>query len=219
MTVLWHTWVQAFPAFLGGVRVTLELTGVSLLIALVLGFLLALARLSGVGVLRGAATGVVEVIRSIPTLILLFTAYYSLPQIGITVSGFVAAVGTLGIFYATLYGEIFRGAILAVDRGQREAAQALGLSPVTSLRTVILPQAFLRILPPATNQLSNLIKDTSLVFTIGLADLMFQAYNAGASNFRYFDMFILAGVLYFACYLILSKLLARWEMNVQRQRA
>lgn len=219
MAGLWHVWVQAFPQFLRGVGTTLVLTGVSLGIALVVGFVLALARLSGVGVLRGLATGVVEVVRSVPVLILLFTAYYSLPQIGVTVSGFVAAVGTLGLFYATLYGEIFRGAILAVDAGQREAAQALGLSPATTLRTVILPQAFLRILPPATNQLSNLIKDTSLVFTIGVADLMFQAYNAGASNFRYFDMFILAGILYFVFYLILSKLLARWELNVQRQRA
>lgn len=218
MTVMLQAWTQYLPAFLQGVGVTLQLTGVSLVIALVFGFILTLARLSHWKFLDVISTGFIEIVRAVPVLILLFIAYYSLPEIGITLSGFVAAVVTLGAFYSTLYGEIFRGGILAVDRGQREAASALGMSSGTIMRKVILPQAFFSILPPATNQLSNLIKDTSLVFTIGLADLMFQAYNAGGTNFEYFDMFILAGIMYFVFYLILSKLLARWELNVQRNR-
>lgn len=218
MGVVLSVWQQSLPEFLKGTLVTLEITAVSLLIALVFGFILAVARLSHVKPLETVTTWFVEVIRAVPVLILLFLAYYSLAQVGLKLSGFVAAVLTLGVFYATLYGEIFRGAILAVDRGQREAAQALGLGSGATMRKVILPQAFFSILPPATNQLSNLIKDTSLVFTIGIGDLMFQAYNAGGTNFRYFDMFMLAGIMYFIFYLILSKLLARWEFNVQRSR-
>lgn len=218
MHVFLTTWQSTLPLLLKGLKVTLEVTGLSLAIALVFGFILALARLSGLRGLQWATMWFVEIIRSIPVLILLFIAYYSLGQLGLKMGAFVAAVLTLGIFYATLYGEIFRGGIMAVDRGQREAAQALGLSGPTVMRKIILPQAFFNILPPATNQLSNLIKDTSLVLTISLGDMMLQAYIAGSNNFRYMDDFLEAGLLYFIFYLILSKLLARWELNVQRRR-
>ncbi|WP_243239894.1 amino acid ABC transporter permease [Sulfobacillus harzensis] len=213
-----HAWIQYLPFFLKGVGVTLELTGASLAVALGFGFLLALARLSKIRILEGFATAFVEIIRAIPVLIILFWVYYGLPQFGVKLPGPLAAIVSLGAFYATLYGEIFRGGILGVDRGQREAAQALGMPSGTVMRKIILPQAFFAILPPSTNQLSNLIKDTSLVFTIGVADLMFQANAASANNFLPLDMLLLAGIIYFIFYLVLSKLLARWELNVQRRR-
>ncbi|MCL5116680.1 MAG: amino acid ABC transporter permease [Firmicutes bacterium] len=212
-------WALYLPDYLKGVGMTLELTGAALLVALVFGFILALARLSKIRVLDWAATGYVEIIRAIPVLILLFICYYSLAQAGLKLSGPVAAIVGLGGFYAALYGEIFRGAILGVDRGQREAAEALGMPRSVAMRKVILPQAFFAILPPATNQLSNLIKDTSLVFTIAVADIMFQANSALSQNFLPLDMLLLAGVIYFLFYLILSKFLARWELNVQRRRS
>ncbi|MDA8194926.1 MAG: amino acid ABC transporter permease [Thermaerobacter sp.] len=211
-------WRQYLPQFFQGVGVTLELTALSLLVALLFGFLLALARLSGWRGLVLGATVYTEVIRAIPVLVLLFLAYYSLAQAGIKLSGMTAAVVTLGGFYATLYGEIFRGAILGVDRGQSEAALALGMNRRTVMRKIVLPQAFFTILPPATNQLSNLIKDTSLVFTVGVTDLMFQAYAASSATFQPMDMLLLAGIVYFVFYLVLSKFLTRWELNVQRRR-
>lgn len=219
MHTLWSAWVQYLPDYMKGVRVTLELTGASLVVAVVFGFLLALARLSKLRVLDFVATAYVEIVRAVPVLIILFICYYSLAQAGLKLSGPVAAVVGLGGFYATLYGEIFRGAIMGVDRGQKEAAAALGMPGSLTMRKIILPQAFFIILPPATNQLSNLIKDTSLVFTIAVADLMFQANAASANNFLPLDMLLLAGVIYFLFYLILSKLLARWELNVQRRRS
>lgn len=219
MHTMLHEWVKYLPLFMKGVGVTLELTGASLVVALVFGFLLALARLSKFRLLGGLAATFVEVIRSIPVLIILFWVYYGLGQFGLKLPGVIAAVVSLGAFYATLYGEIFRGGILGVDRGQREAAEALGMSRGTVMRKVVLPQAFFAILPPSTNQLSNLIKDTSLVFTIGVADLMFQANAASSNNFLPLDMLLLAGIIYFVFYLILSKLLARWEINVQRHRS
>ena len=86
------------------------------------------------------------------------------------------------------------------------------------MRRVVLPQAFFTILPPATNQLSNLIKDTSLVFTISVADLMYQANSALSVNFLPMDMLLEAGVIYFIFYLIIAKVLGRWEVSVQRRR-
>ena len=198
---------------------TLELTAIVLVVALVLGFLLALGRMSRVRFLSIVSTIFIEVVRSIPVLVILFLAYYSLGQVGIKLSGMAAAVTGLGAFYSTLYAEVFRAGILGVDNGQREAAIALGLSHKDLMVKVILPEAFFSILPNATNQLSNLIKDTSLVFTIGVADLMFQAESASAATFEPMDMFLLAGVIYFIFYLVLSKVLARWERNVQRSRS
>ncbi len=215
---MFSAWVQYLPQLLKGVGVTLELTGLSLVVAVVFGFILALARLSRIRGLDLLATWYVEIIRAIPVLILLFMAYYSLGQVGIALSGMTAAVVSLGGFYATQYGEIFRGAILSIDRGQTEAAAALGLPSSVTMRRVILPQAFFAILPPATNQLSNLIKDTSLVFTISLADLMYQTYAALSINFLPMDMLLLAGVIYFIFYLVIAKFLGRWELNVQRSR-
>ncbi|WP_054969835.1 amino acid ABC transporter permease [Alicyclobacillus ferrooxydans] len=211
-------WVQYFPDMMKGVLITLKLTGSSLVVALVFGFILALMRLSTSKTLNLIGTWYIEIVRAVPVLVIIFLAYYSLGNI-LTLSGFTAAVVSLGAFYATQYGEIFRGAILGVDKGQTEAASALGMPSRTIMRKVILPQAFFTILPPATNQLSNLIKDTSLVFTIGISDLMFQAYSAASNNFLPLDMLLEAGVIYFVFYLVLSKLLARWELNVQRSRS
>lgn len=217
MSVL-QLWTQYLPEFGQGVEVTLELTGLSLLLALAFGFVLAIMRLSRLRFLRVSATIYIEVIRAIPVLVLLFVAYYSLGQMGIRLSGFSAAVITLGAFYATLYGEIFRGGIEGIHPGQREAAEALGMRGRSIMWRIVLPQTFLAILPPATNELADLIKDTSLVVTIGVADLMFQAYQSSAATFLPMDMFVLAGIMYFVFYLILSRFLARWETNVQRRR-
>ncbi|MDA8344762.1 MAG: amino acid ABC transporter permease [Thermaerobacter sp.] len=213
-----HLWAQNLPAFWQGVEMTLELTALALLLAVAFGFVLALMRLSRLRLLSLVATIYIEVVRAIPVLVLLFVAYYSLGQIGIQMSGFTAAVITLGVYYATLYGEIFRGGIEGVQYGQREAAEALGMGSQAIMRRIVLPQAFLAILPPATNELADLIKDTSLVVTIGVADLMFQAYQASAANFHPMDMFLLAGIMYFVFYLVLSQFLTRWETNVQRRR-
>lgn len=197
---------------------TLQITAGAFVIAMVFGMLLALARLSPLRMLKASALIYVDVIRAIPVLVLLFLIYYVLGQYGFKLNGMMSGIVTLGIFYAAVYSEIFRGGIQGVDRGQNEAALAIGMNGATRMRKVILPQAFLAILPPATNQLANLIKDTSLVMTIGVSDLMMQAYKMGSNNFKYMDMFMLAGVFYFALYLLLSRGIVRWEERVRQQR-
>ena len=212
-------WQQYLPDFFAGVVVSLEVTGAALVLALALGALLVTARTGRVRVLRSLAVGYIESFRAIPVLVLVFMAYYSLGQVGVRLPGFWAGVVALGAFYAALYSEDMRSGLQSVDRGQREAAQALGMTNGAMMRRVILPQALLAFLPPGTNELSNLIKDTSLVFTIGVADLMFQANQASAATFQPMDMFVLAGLFYFAFYILISRILARWELNVQRRRS
>jgi polar amino acid transport system permease protein len=196
----------------------MEITGLGLAVAVVLGAILAGFKLSKFKALRVIATVYVDIIRSIPVLVLLFLAYYGLGQLGLTLSGIASATAALGAFYAALLCEIFRGGVQGVERGQREAADALGLGRVSGFVRVILPQAVLRILPPSTNQLSNIIKDSSLVVTIGVADLMARSYEASATTFKPMDMFVLAGLIYMALYLVIARAIGRWELNVQRRR-
>ena len=211
-------WSSYLPSFLSGLVITMEITGLGLAFAIVLGAILAALRMSRQRLLRTIGTLYVDVMRSVPVLVLLFLAYYGLGQFGVTLSGVVAAVLALGVFYAALLCEIFRGGIQGVDRGQREAAEALGLGKVATFFKVIFPQSVLRILPPSTNQLSNIIKDSSLVVTIGVADLMARSYEASSTTFQPMDMFVLAGLVYMVLYLVVARAVGRWEINVQRRR-
>lgn len=211
-------WQHYLVPFLQGLGVTLEITGLSLLLAVVFGAVLTACRLSHWRILRLLATVYVDIMRATPVLVILFLVYFGLGQVGIQFSGFWAAVLGLGCFYASLFAEIFRGGVLGVDRGQGEAADALGLSPSLRLRKVTLPQAFMAILLPSTNTVADLIKDTSLVLVIGVADLMAHANQATADTFKPMDMFVYAGLFYFALYLLISRVLARWEYRVQRLR-
>lgn len=214
---IWGLWSSYLPSFLDGLVVTMEITGLGLGVAIVFGMILAGCRLSRFRVLRLLATIYVDVLRSVPVLVLLFLAYYGLGQLGLTLSGIASATVALGAFYSALLCEIFRGGIQGVERGQREAADALGLKRTSVFVRVTLPQAILLILAPSTNQVSNIIKDSSLVVTIGVADLMARSYEASSTTFQPMDMFVLAGIIYMVLYVVLARVLGRWERNVQRR--
>lgn len=212
-------WGQYVGAFFDGLGVTVELTALGLVVAVIAGAVLAGMRSSPRWVLSLPARAYIDVMRSVPVLVLLFIAYYGLGQLGLKLSGIAAGVVALGAFYASLFAEVFRGGFSSVSRGQREAADALGMGRWLRVRQVILPQAFVAILLPSTNLLSDLIKDTSLVVIIGVADLMAQSYRAASATFEPMYMFILAGLMYFGLYLLISQALGRWERDVQRRRS
>ncbi|MGH9071797.1 MAG: amino acid ABC transporter permease [Acidimicrobiales bacterium] len=212
-------WGQYIVPFLHGLAVTVELTVLGLVVAIVLGALVAACRLSRLRLLRWLGAVYVDILRSVPVLVLLFIAYYGLGQVGLKLSGVEAGTAALGVFYAALFAEIFRGGFQSVQQGQHEAAQALGLGAWLRLWKVVAPQAFLAVVLPSTNEFSNIIKDTSLVVTIGVADLMSKAYEASANTFQPMDMFVLAGLIYLCLYLVVARGLGRWEANVQRRRS
>jgi len=186
------------PDLWAGVQLTVFLTCGSMAIALVLGLLLALARISPSRALRLPTVLFVEVIRGSPLLLQLFYIYYVLPLIGIRLTPIQAGLAGLSINYGAYLSEVFRAGIAAVDRGQWEAADALGLGRGWTMRLVVLPQAIRIVVPPVGNYFVSLFKDTALVSTISIAELMFRGQLIAADTFKYMRIYTVVFGIYLA---------------------
>ena len=186
------------PDLWAGVQLTVFLTCGSMAIALVLGLLLALARISPSRALRLPTVLFVELIRGSPLLLQLFYIYYVLPLIGIRLTPIQAGLAGLSINYGAYLSEVFRAGIAAVDRGQWEAADALGLGRGWTMRLVVLPQAVRIVVPPVGNYFVSLFKDTALVSTISIAELMFRGQLIAADTFKYMRIYTVVFGIYLA---------------------
>jgi His/Glu/Gln/Arg/opine family amino acid ABC transporter permease subunit len=200
-----------FPYILKGAVVTIELTAISLLISIVLGLVAAIAKLSGYRVYSGAATLYIELIRGTPALLQLFVVYFGLTSYGVSLDSFTAAVLTLGFIGGAYLAEVFRAGIQSVDRGQVEAAVSLGMLPGTVMRRIVLPQALVLTLPPFTNFVIALVKDTSLALTIAVPEIMYRSYDVASQTFRSMEVYAMAGAIYLAVCLPLSRLVRALE--------
>lgn len=218
-------------SILQGLLVTLELTVVAMLVGVVLGTVLAVMRLSENPLLRGAATGYVGLFRGTPILVqLLFWFFLGtvLPQISLgipfgpsfvsvptntLITQFTAAILGLGLNEAAYMAEIVRAGIGSVDRGQTEAAHALGMSPLTTYRRVVLPQAGRLIVPPTANEAISMLKLTSLCLVIGLPELTTTAQLIYGRNFQQIPLLIVASIWY----LVLTTLLTIVQTRVERR--
>lgn len=187
---------QALPLLLRGAVVTLEITALGILFGLILGVLAAVANVSRVFPLRQLAQLYTWVFRGTPLLVQLLLIYAGLPQIGIQLSAFAAAVLALSINSGAYIAEIVRAAILSIDTGQMEAAQTLGMTYGLSMRRIIFPQTYRRLLPPLVNEFVALLKDSSLVSTIAIAELLRRGQELYASTFKPMDTLVLVGILY-----------------------
>jgi polar amino acid transport system permease protein len=186
------------PDLLRGALISVELTISVMVLSLVFGLFVALARLSRIRPLRAAATVYVEVIRGTPCMLQLFYIYFVLPAFGIRVGPFAAGVVGLTVNYAAYLSEVYRAGIQAVAKGQVEAALSLGMSRAKMMRLVILPQAFRIVVPPLGNYFISLFKDTALASTITVKELIFSGQIIAATNFQYFTIFTIAGAIYLA---------------------
>ncbi len=195
-----------FPYIARGAVVTLELTAVALAGSVVLGLLLAIARLTHIAWLRGIAGVYIELIRATPALLQLFIIYFGLTTFGVRLDPFAAAALTLGLIGGAYAAEIFRAGIEAVDRGQFEAARSLGMPAPLAMRRIILPQAAILILPPFTNFVIAMVKDTSLALTIAVPEIMYRSYDAASQSFRSLEIYAMAGIIYVAICLPLAQL-------------
>ena len=201
---------ESLPLLLQGLVLTLELAGLSLAIAMVLGVLAALMGLSKNPVLRFINSAFVAIIRCSPLLVQTFFIYFGVTgALGIRMSAFTAGVIALSLNAGGYLSEIFRGGIQAVDRGQTEAARSLGLSARQTTWRIILPQAIRICLPSVVNQWCITIKDTSIICVIGLAELTRMGQTIIARNYRAFEMWIIVGALYLLVIYLLT-LLARY---------
>lgn len=197
------------PDLLQGALVSVELTLCIMLLSLPLGLLLALAKLGRSRILSMLASCYIEVIRGTPALLQLFYIYFVLPAFGIRLDPFTAGVIGLAINYSAYLAEVYRAGILAIPKGQIEAAKALGMSRRKMLRLIILPQAIRVVVPPLGNYCISLFKDTSLVSIVTVKELMFSGQIVSSTNFQYFTVFTIVGALYFGLSYP-AALLVRW---------
>jgi polar amino acid transport system permease protein len=200
--------LQSSDLLLAGFGNTLRLTAAALLMGLPVGLGLALARLSGVRLLTVPAGVIIEVFRTTPPLVQLFWFYFGLPiLLRIEMTPFLAAALTFTLQSGAFFAEIFRAGIVSVEKGQREAAQAIGMNPAQCFRRVVLPQAVKRMFPAFMERSIELMKTTTLVATVSYADLLYQANELAQKTFRPLEVFTVVALIYFAA-ISLASLLA-----------
>jgi polar amino acid transport system permease protein len=206
----WSVFKGALPLLLEGLWVTILLGAVSIMAGLLTGLLMALFRLYAVFYVRALARAYIDVFRSIPLLVLLVLVYYALPFVGIRFSSFTAAAVAITLVSCAYTAEIFRAGIEAIPKGQFEAANAIGLSFINSMRDVVLPQAFRIVVPPLTSNCINVLKDTALASVVAMPDLLKQATQAQALAANPTPL-IGAAVLYLLLLLPLVRLVGYFE--------
>jgi polar amino acid transport system permease protein len=208
---------EFLPILLQGCLMTIQVTFLALVLSTVLGFLLALMRLSPYAWLRAPATTFITVIRGIPIIVQLFYIYFVFPEIGITVNAFQAGFIGLGVAYSAYQAENFRAGIEAIDHGQIEAAQSIGMRYWLLLRRVIMPQAIRTTLPPYGNTMIMMLKDSSIASTITVAELTRAGQLIAASTFKNMTVFTLVALLYLTMSLPLTYLAYRLEKKFARK--
>jgi His/Glu/Gln/Arg/opine family amino acid ABC transporter permease subunit len=204
-------WLALMGRALG---VTLEITALAFLLALAIGLVVAVGRLSRNPVLRGLATGYVEVTRGVPALVILFILYFGVTPLGIVLDAVPAAVIGLGLSAGGYVAEIIRAGIEATHRGQREAGLAIGMTPWRIYRFILIPQATRIALPPLVNTLISVLKDSSLASLITAPEIMLRAKDIASSEFLPLHIFVFAGVIYFLLALPLSWAAGRLEQRL-----
>ncbi|MGL4208394.1 MAG: amino acid ABC transporter permease [Candidatus Adiutrix sp.] len=198
-----------------GFLITFKVTCYGIVVALFLGVLTGLGRVSKVRPINLMASIYVEVVRGIPLFVQLFYIYYAVASI-IPISPIVAAVSALGFCYGAYMGEVVRGGIEAVDRGQREAAMSLGFTPLQTMIYVILPQAMRTILPPIGNEFIALLKDSSLISVVAVPDIMRRGREFASTNYSFFEVFTMVALVYLFITLLLSKLVSLLEIHLSQ---
>ena len=207
---------EFLPILAKGLWLTVLVTLGSFVLSTVLGLVWALMRVSGSRVLSGIAKVFVNVIRGIPIIVQLFYIYFVLPDFGIAMSALQAAIIGLGIAYSAYQSENFRAGIEAIDKGQIEAAQSIGMGWWLTMRRVILPQAFRIVLPPYGNIMVMMLKDSSQASTITVAELALQGKLIASSTFQNTTVFTLVAMLYLCMSMPLILLVSHLEKRAAK---
>jgi polar amino acid transport system permease protein len=206
------------PLFERGIAVTLAYTAATVFLGLIIGLAVGLGRLSRSWLLNIPLVAFIEAFRCTPLLVQIVWFYYALPVLlGIQIPAVVAGIMTLSCYTGAFYAEIFRGGIISIEQGQWDAARALGLRRWHVMRRVILPQAVRRMIPPFVNQSITQLKNTSLVSTIAVPDLLYNGTLITADTYRPLEVYTVVAVIYFAL-LFPSTLLAQaYERRLARR--
>jgi His/Glu/Gln/Arg/opine family amino acid ABC transporter permease subunit len=216
----WEILIAKLPVFLPylltGALVTLKITGATLVVAGLVGLVLALMQRSQLRLVGAVASAYVEIMRSVPVLTTLFVIYFGLASIGIQLPSFVAAVVGLGLLGAAYMAEIIRAGIGAVHQGQREAAMSLGMTPAQAMRFIVLPQALRVIVAPTANYTIGLLKDTAIVSTVAAPELLFAAKTLVSQTILPMHVYLLTAGIYLTMSWPLARLAHHLELRLSR---
>lgn len=208
--------VPYIPFILEGIGATLKFVSISIIVGFILGTLLAICKITKFRPLKWFADAYTSIFRGTPLILQLMIIYFAVPQLtGYDISAFLSAVLAFGLNSAAYVSEIIRAGIMAVDRGQTEAAEALGVPYRSMMLNIILPQAFKNILPALMNEFITLTKESAIVSTIGYLDLMRRAQIVGADIYRNFEPLLVAGLIYWIMVFVLTRLGALVERRMR----
>ncbi len=193
---------------------TLQITTLGILAGLIIGLIVAFAKIAKNPILSNLAAGYIFIIRGTPLLLQLFIIYYGMTTV-VTIPPFPSAVIALGIHNGAYIAEVFRGSIISIDYGQMEAARSLGMPHSRAMRRIVLPQAFKRAVPPLGNQFIIALKDSSLASTIAVPELLLRGRQLGSSSFMYMEMLIIVAIWYLIMTSVLTYAVHRVEKRLR----
>ena len=212
---IWAFAWSVLPILLRGLLVTLQATVAGFAIAAVLGLLLAMLKAARWRAVAWPARLISEFLRDTPLLVQLFFLYYVLPDYGLVLPAFLTGALALGLQYSAYLSEVYRAGLQAVPLGQRQAAWALGLSPMTGFRHVVLPQALARIVPALGNYLISISKDVPLLGVVAVLEMLNVARIIGDRSYDYFTPLTMAGLIYLVLSLVSAALVRRLEHKLR----
>lgn len=206
--------VDAFPLLLIGAGITIQITALSVGFGMFIGLFMSIARLSSVKFIKILASMYVDFIRGTPLLVQIFLIYFAMPMLtGTRIDPFVAAITACSINSGAYIAEIFRAGIQSIDKGQMEAGRSLGMSWGQTMRYVIVPQAFKRVIPPLGNEFIAMLKDSSLVSVIGFEELTRRGQLIIASTYSPFEIWLAVAFIYLIMTLAISRLVSYLEVR------
>ncbi|MDU3524188.1 MULTISPECIES: amino acid ABC transporter permease [Clostridium] len=202
--------IAFIPQVLEGLKVTIEIFIITLILSIPLGGIIALGRISKVKILNSITGVYVLILRGTPLLLQILFIFFGLPLINISIPRFPAAILAMVLNYGAYFGEIFRAGILSIDKGQFEGAEVLGLSKKDTFFRIIMPQALKRIFPPVANEIVTLVKDTALVYVVGLDELL-KVAKIASNRLSSIMPFVVIGVVYLLFNSLITKVLESIE--------
>ncbi|MBE6047784.1 MAG: amino acid ABC transporter permease [Clostridium sp.] len=202
--------ISLMPQVLDGLTKTLLVFILTLVISIPLGIVVALGRTSKIMILEKITGVYILIMRGTPLLLQIIFIFFGLPVIGLSVDRLPAAITAFVLNYAAYFAEIFRGGILSIDKGQCEGAKVLGLSSKDTFFRIILPQTIKKVLPPVSNEIINLVKDTSLVYVVGLDELL-KVGKAASNKYSSLIPLLVVGIVYLILIAVVTKILSNLE--------
>ncbi|HML46374.1 MAG TPA: amino acid ABC transporter permease [Clostridia bacterium] len=208
--------ISKFPAFMQGAGITLQLAFFTVIFGTIFGIIVAMLRRMRFAPIRWLMGAYVAFIRGTPLLVQALLFVYGLPQLGVKMPRFTISVLALVFNSGAYMAEIIRAGIQSIDHGQTEAAESLGMSKLQTMLYIILPQAIKVTLPAMGNEFVVIIKESSILYAVGVYELTYQAYRMASTNFLYIETLIVAALIYFVMTYVTSKLLALLERRMRR---